>query len=292
MARLNHLPIALLAWAGSVVAAQQAPAPGSDQSIVVTGEKVGKDEIGAFVKGLTQGRTSGDLARFEKAICPLALGLGAEQRRIVEDRIRAVARAVGIAVAKPKCSGNIVLIVADDKRAVLEELRRHYGYVFGDVSGARIRDLIRSPDPVASWQIDGSPMADGRDIPTDFATGIPVNRTTARSSRITTAGYPQFAGAVVIISRDALIGLTTIQLADYVAMRSLTGADPARLGATGPTSILRVMGAPEGTEVPITMTEWDLAFLRGYYHARRNLSTAAQRSSIAESMTLAPRQRN
>jgi hypothetical protein len=287
MSKLNRLSIILFALAGSAVAAQQPP-PSDDSAIVVTGEKISKDDISAFVKGLTKVGSNGQLSRFEHEVCPMALGLGSEQRQIVENRIRAVANAVDIAVGKAKCSPNILLIVAGDKRAVMEELWRHHSYVYGDVSGKHIRDLIRSPDQVAAWQIDGPPMADGKDVPTDLMSGVPINRTTTRGSRLTAAAYPQFAAAVVIVSRDALVGLTTIQLADYAAMRTLTGADPARLAGSGPTSILRVMAAPEGSEVPITMTEWDLAFLRGYYDARRNLTAAAQRSSITEGMTKVP----
>jgi hypothetical protein len=290
MPKLARPLLALLASAAAPAVAQQ-PSPPADQSpIVVTGDKVNDDAIRTFVKDLTRVRSDGQLSRFEHSVCPIALGLTPQQRETVENRVRLVAKEVGIAVGKPKCSANIVLIVASDKHAVMEELRRHYIYIYGDVTGDRIRDLIRSPNPVAAWQIDGPPVADGRDVPTDFGSGLYVNRTTARSSRITAAAYPQFAAAVVVVSRDALAGLTTTQLADYVAIRALTGADPARLGKSGPTTILRAIDAPEGAEVPITMTEWDLAFLRGYYDARRNLTAAAQRSSIAKGMTEAPKQ--
>jgi hypothetical protein len=39
-----------------------------------------------------------------------------------------------------------------------------------------------------------------------------------------------------------------------------------------------------GGEAPITMTTWDYAFLRGFYDARRNLSTSRQRSAIGETI--------
>jgi hypothetical protein len=37
-----------------------------------------------------------------------------------------------------------------------------------------------------------------------------------------------------------------------------------------------------GTEVPITMTPWDLAFLKSLYAAPANISGAAQRTQIRE----------
>ena len=291
MSKLTRSLLVFVASAVSVGAAQQQPSPPADQTpIVVTGDKVSNDAIRTFVRDLTRARSNAQLRRFEHSVCPLALGLPQEQRDVVENRIRLVANEVGISVANPKCAPNLLLIVAADKPAVMEELRRHYVYVYGDVSGNRIRDLIRSPDPVAAWQIDGPPMTDGRDIPTDFGSGLTLNRTTARGSRITAAAYPQFSAAVVIVARDALAGLTTTQLADYVTLRALTGADPARLTKSGPSTILHAIDAPEGSEVPITMTEWDLAFLRGYYDARRNLSPAAQRSAITKTVADAPKQ--
>ena len=48
--------------------------------------------------------------------------------------------------------------------------------------------------------------------------------------------------------------------------------------------ILRVLDAPMGTAVPITLTSWDFGFLRGLYDAQANLRSAAQRSAIGDSM--------
>jgi hypothetical protein len=64
----------------------------------------------------------------------------------------------------------------------------------------------------------------------------------------------------------------------------LTGADPARLAASGAPTILHVLEVPMGGSAPVTMTEWDFAFLRSYYDTRRDLRTASQRSAITDSM--------
>jgi len=277
----------LLASAVSAAAmAQQPPPPGSDQSpIVVTGGKTSKDSVRDFVRDLTPVTSGKGLSHFEHQVCPIVFGLAPHQNDMVEDRIRLVAKTAGIAVGGPKCSPNVVLIVASGKREVLEQLRRHHVDYFGDVSGNRIRELINSPERVLAWQIDGLPAVDGHDIIQDFGSGLLVNHTTARASRITSPAYPQFEAAVVIVEFDALDGLTITQLADYVAVRALTGANPAKLRNSAPPTILRAFDVPIGGEVPITLTEWDLSFLRGYYDARRNISAAAQRSAIAKTIT-------
>jgi len=87
--------------------------------------------------------------------------------------------------------------------------------------------------------------------------------------------------AALVIERRALDGLTTTQLADYAAMRLFARTAPERLaGSTAPT-ILTIIEAPMGSAVPITLTDWDLAFLRGLYASHNNLYAAEHRSRIS-----------
>ena len=284
---------ALVLWASLVAAAaaatRQPPPPDADQSpIVVTGDKASRNSVRDFVRDLTPLR-SGGLGRFEDDVCPIVHGLAPQQNEAVAARIRLVARTAGIDVARPKCSPNVVLIVASGKKTVLTELRRRHIDYFGDVSGNRIRQLINSPEPVLAWQIDGRPMnADGRELPQNA--GRYENHTTARASRLAITDRPQFMASVVVVEFDALEGLSIRQLADYVTLRALTGADPARLRGTVPPTILRAFDTPFGGDVPITLTEWDYAFLRGYYDARRNLNPVAQRGIITKSVADGVRQ--
>ena len=154
------------------------------------------------------------------------------------------------------------------------------------ITDSQIHALEKQLGPAAAWQIQGPPMTeDGKDLDVDPSVGQVVNRTIAGSSRITEPVRPQFDGAMVVVERRALLGLTVTQLADYAAIRLLTGADPSHLGNSGAPTILHVLEVPIGGTAPITMTQWDFAFLRGYYDARRNLHTSAQRSAITDSMT-------
>ena len=221
---IRYLPMVAAFVVSAAAAAQQPPPPADQSEIVVTGQKTSKEAIGRFVRDLTPVGADGRLGRFEHSICPRVFGLAASQKAAVETRIRLVAKAAGIVVSSAKCAPNIVVIVAADKRAVLEELRRHHGDYFGEMSGNQIHKLVTDPAPGAAWQINGPPMsADGKDLYADPGTGVYVNRTFNASSRITVQAYPQFDAAVVIVERQALDGLTTTQLADYAALRSLTG---------------------------------------------------------------------
>jgi len=88
----------------------------------------------------------------------------------------------------------------------------------------------------------------------------------------------------LVVEGGALDGLTTTQFADYAALRVFSGVDPARLTTPGLSTILRLLDAPMGSEVPVTLTNWDLAFLDSLYASDENIRAASQRSEIRDGM--------
>lgn len=265
-------------------ASAQGSAAPEDQAIVVTGQKESRKAIEDFVGALTRIPSYQQLSRFEHSVCPAVYGLAKAQADAIAARMRMVTKAVGVVVGGEHCTPNVLLVATSDKQAFLEELRRHRADDFG-ITDSQIRALEKQPGPGAAWQVQGPPMTeDGMDLDVDPGVGQVVNRTIVGGSRITVPVHPQFDGAVVVVERKALLGLTVTQLADYAAIRALTGADPARLANSGAPTILHVLEVPIGGSAPVTMTAWDFAFLRGYYDARRNLRTAGQRSAITDSI--------
>ena len=274
----------LFAFAAALAAQAPAAAQPTDDAIVVTGQKDTRKAVDDFVRSLTTTTSGGQLSRFEHEVCPAVFGIAKPQADAVANRIRLVAKSVGIVVGGDHCAPNVLLLVTSDKNAFLEELRRHRADDFG-ISGRKLRALEDTPGPAAAWQVKGPAMtADGVDLTEDTTQGVVVNRTVAPSSRITVPVHPQFDASIVVVERRALVGVTTTQLADYTAIRALTGADPARLGNSGAPTILHVLDVPIGGEAPITMTKWDYGFLTSYYDAKRDLATGAQRSAIARGM--------
>ncbi|HEY5721068.1 MAG TPA: hypothetical protein VIT45_01975 [Allosphingosinicella sp.] len=277
------LAAAALAFSGG--ASAQQPAQDADGAeIVVTGnaEEVER-QIKDFVGALTQAPPRSQLSRFESSICPGVAGLPPGQKESVIARMRRVGEAAGLRVGKPGCIPNVMLMVASDKRAFIEALKRKHPYFFDSMPSDELRRLVSEPGPAAAWQIDGPPLsADGTAMATGGGPGAEfyVNRTTRKGSLITASARPQFQAAAVVVEQKALEGLTTIQLADYAAMRAFARTDPARLPETSPPTILKVLEAPMGSEVPLTLTAWDLSFLKGLYAATDNLYAASQRSEI------------
>lgn len=275
----------MLLTALAVMLASPPPATDADEgkTIVVTGERNTEERVREFVGALTWAPAGRRLGRFELPVCAVAVGLAPPQAARLAERMHQVAEAAGIRAGGDKCVANVVVVVASDKAAFMAELYDKHPNYFLPLPRRKIRELVRQTSPATAWQLKGpSYSARGTEIPFDPDLGYYTNRTTEPVSRINNPARPQFDAAVVVVERSALAGLTTTQLADYAALRAFTGADPARLGKSNAPTILRVLDAPMGSEVPITLTEWDLGFLRGYYSSPRNLNTAAQRSSIRE----------
>jgi hypothetical protein len=250
----------------------------NDAPIVVIGQRDIEQQIESFVGALTPASPRGQIARFEAAVCPGAFGIPDAQRDTVRDRIRAVAKEVGLDVAAPGCKPNLLVVVTADKTSFIKALGKDHSYMFGDRTPTQIRKIIAEPGPSAAWQIQTMVNADGRPISNEA--DMPINRSTRTRSRITAAARPAFMAAVVVVENKALDGLTTTQLADYAAMRALARIEPARIDAAAPETILRILDAAADSEVPVTLTQWDFGFLKGLYSSPNNLYAPSQRSEI------------
>ena len=266
---------------GALFAGQAAAAQTASESapIVVEGVADSQKQIDRFIKELTPAPIKGQLSRFETKVCPLSVGLAPERNALVVDRMRHVAAAAGIPVAEPDCRPNIVVIVTNDKATLIERLLRKRSYMFPDSwSMATIHALERDPAPAAAWAIEGVTSAEGQ--PLNYGTEVAVNRTTRAVSRLTPAVRHYFAGAVVVVQANALEGLTTTQLADYAAMRTFVHTDPKLLDASTPGTILTLLDTPMGQAVPLTLTAWDLAFLKSFYQTRPAAWAEYQRAQM------------
>lgn len=279
------LPPRLLLLASGLVAASAAssqPAPQSEP-IVVEGIANSQEQIDRFIKQLTPVPIHGQLSRFETRVCPLSLGLAPGRNALVIDRMRHVAAAAGIPLAAPDCRPNVILIVTSNKAALLERLLQTRSYMFPDSwSVHHIHELERDSARAEAWAIEGVTTADS--APLNYNSEAPLNRTSRAASRLTPAARPYFSASVVVVEANALDGLTTTQLADYAAMRAFVRTDPSKLDASTPASILTLLDTPMGEPVPLTLTAWDMSFLKSFYATRANAYAEYQRAQMKASM--------
>jgi hypothetical protein len=275
-----RVPIALCAlWlAGTPLYAQEEPAASPD--VVVVGDPNLEKRTGAFVNALMPHKPGvHQIARFEKRICPAAVGVTPTQKMLIDKRIREVVAKAGIRVAGAKCMPNLIVIVTDDKRKLTRALgNRHAAYLTG-LSGSDVRRLRDTPGGAIAWRIAGPALT---------ADGAPVyglNRTTRFASRITMPTRPQVAAGVVAIETESIYGLSTRQIADYAVMRTLLGSDPTALAATDVPTILKLFDTPASQASPSEATHWDIEALRAAYASRTGLRAPAERSEVRQRLT-------
>ena len=120
-----RIPILLtaLALCSPAIAAAQAPPP-DNSDIVVEGMRDRAQRLRNFVRDLTPSSplTYNQLARWEVPVCPAAFGLTPAQRAFVVDRMRMLAKAADVPLAKPGCDPNVIVIVTSNKSALLAAL--------------------------------------------------------------------------------------------------------------------------------------------------------------------------
>jgi hypothetical protein len=260
-------------------AAPEAPQPGARGEIVVTGVRTSPRQIERFVAALTPAPVRGQVPRFEETVCPEAMGLTPQHNKAVAARIRSVAAAAGLDLGKAGCKSNVFVVVAQDRNAVVKQIRRKWADPLGD----RPQDP-KASDPAAVLHLEGLLDADG--IPAgvkgneDGRGGYYVVVSTSGTSRIRPLSRPHFLAAAMVVEPAALTGLTTMQLADYAVMRLLARTDPARLETSAAPSILRALEAPIGGEVPVSLTHWDFGFLKALYASGERRYVSQQRAEM------------
>jgi hypothetical protein len=283
MAKMVHrfVLIAGLALANPLIAAQTQPRAGaSEAEIVIEGRKERQRQIRRFVGSLTETHFRGQIPRFEWKVCPVALGMPDDQNRRFVERMRRVARAAGVPLDEPGCAANAIVIVTPEKPATMRMLRREYPELFRTELDERIR-----PDrmaPISAWQVQGRLTQDGLAVPVvhdDMGTYY-RSEVTRASSRISPANRPHFKATVLVAQLDALRGLTLTQFADYAAMRIFAQTDPSRLDRSTVPTILNIIDTPMGAEIPVTLTQWDLSFLRALYGSTVNRYAEQQRQEM------------
>jgi hypothetical protein len=273
----------LAAVAGAVLAAS--PAVAQDDEITVTGREQRAKQIDTFVRALTNVPGRDPLARFDyTTLCPGVTGLAEARNAEITSRMRVVAKAAGINLARAAdCKPNALVIITPEPELMIEALRKAHPIYFKDAAG-RFIDPPKQTGPAIAWHLEGRIDRNGSPVPFNPDTGQFEYNTTLTPSRISATMRPVFLAAVVVIDVDALVGLTPVQVADYAAMRLYTRSDPAKLKASDAPTILTILDAADDAEVPVTLTQWDLAYLKSLYGTAPFRSAATQKGEIKQEL--------
>jgi hypothetical protein len=261
-------------------AAQAAP-PADEQAIVVEGVRDSRRRASDYLDKVLPPAFDEQFGRFEDVLCPRIVGLPDSLRDQVLSRIAEVTSVVKIPASAGKCAPNLFIIVVDDKKALIEGMRRRKeSYLYGLGSG-RIEQLEDGRGPAAAWQLTDVIGADGMPLRVD-GDGFPRLFTTVPPSRQVTTTRKRLLAGVVVVEQRGLTGVTTRQLADFALVRALVPIQSKQRTAPD-SSVLSLFNEGVKPETaPQSLTLWDFAFLKALAATRSDLVADVQRSEIRD----------
>ena len=276
-ANLSRLPLALVAYAALAIApaALQAqssvPEPASisesaaNDPIIISGLREVEREINNFATAISISEAQSPMALYRPGdYCPRVVGLGPARDAAIARRMMEVARAAGVEPADGDCATSALVLFAADPNAMLAQFRRMHPEYFSEINGETIIHQGRD-GPARSWKLLA--RVDRGGVPVDVGVDDGVQYITAyyAMSRLEASSRPVIAMSVLLIDTQAIAGLTVQQLADYAVMRSLTEAEPREMESSRVPTVLRVVEAADSDLIPLSLTNWDLAYIKTRY---------------------------
>jgi len=315
--RFQLIAASLIASLCTVAFAQQG---GGSDVITVRSDPAA---VRQFVSSVAQApQSAGLLARWNQEFCPGVAGATPDVAQAIIDRMARRANAVGLHPGAPGCHANVMIIVSNDSDRVAHDIdqRRHASLIAPNGIDAKtlgeqaLTDFVNTPRPIRWWHVAQVVTADGQVLGDDQASssgdarstfemsqeasmgGGPgsgdaisgVRQTRSDGTRLRSATRQDLNYVLVIVDTRRLGGASVGAVADYVAFVSLAQINPAPVTTTFPT-ILNLFNDENAANRPTGLTQWDLAYLDGLYHATRTARNSRQQEDeIARRMMGAP----
>jgi hypothetical protein len=248
--------------------------------------------------------SDGRLARWDQAICPAVVGLGAEFNAFIVKRIRDVADQVAAHAAPEPCHLNVLVLITPKPDEVTHKLaeykaRQLAGGRWG-IDKAKLETFSASKEPVRWLYLSGVTQTSGGGAATPAAIGAAGDVLSAffgnsalngqpqfdkvTPSRLRPTGDEAFTQALIIVDANRIAGLSAGQVADYLAMASLAHVR-AESSFAGTDTVLNLF-APglDAAHRPAGLTPWDTDYLTALYRSDGQTTFSAQVSHITTRM--------
>jgi hypothetical protein len=267
------LPVVLCALLASGLAAQEPAA--DDQAIIVTGTPDGPSRKEVYDQALDLSRIDPrphsiyqyPLARFERPVCPAVSGLRGDLADEIAGRIRANAERLKVKLAGPHCSPNLLVVFVEDGQSYLGKLERKYPRLFSLVDEAERSELLAGGDPVRVWSNVFPRSLVGTPVYRRGGKWVVPNNKGSKSMML--PSRTDIDSAVVVFDSEAVVGMSTVQLADYATMRGLAHTRPADGGE--PLETILGLFAPDSGWKPDQLTSFDVGYLKSLYWWEANV---------------------
>jgi hypothetical protein len=284
------------------------------ESVTVTATRPHQDAINDFLfSHATPTRMTDKVARWTTPICPQTYGLGPKYAKYVTDRVRGIAANVGAPVSRDgACRPNIQIVFTTTPQVLLDNIRdrqpTYLGYHDNSKQAAKLATFSRA---IQSWyttatgDLTGPPQVDSArgggitvELPSPpptgpggmdgFAQGTFTLNLPSASARTTTGSRlgdgltSSFTNVIIIAEPAKLLDVEIGSLADFIVMLALSQPGPPDQCEALP-SITNLLVKNCANQVA-TITDGDLAYLRGLYKMSLAGTLQMQRSQILYQM--------
>ncbi len=276
--------------------ATQPQKPIEDVTVLGVQDKIIRDFVTSTVAPTNT--LIGQLARWEKGICPVTTGLSPGFNAFVTARVKEVAAQIGAKVeTNSHCKTNVQIIFTPHPQGLLNGIRRKAPGLLGSHYKAEEKDLATARYPIQAWYATAT--ADNRGTLTvddigdisqqcEFRVGKSViNASTCnivRGSRINEGWRSEFANVAVVVDLNKIADTEIGPVADDVAMLALAQIKPSEACRAVPS--ISSLFAPDcdADRRVKALTEYDLAYLRGLYQMDTGLKAGLAQINLADWM--------
>ncbi|MDZ4277033.1 MAG: hypothetical protein U0995_13395 [Erythrobacter sp.] len=253
-----------------------APSPGDEHAIVVTGDREKQDRA---VRDLTRqvtarARIDKPLSRFYQPMCLKIIGIKPDYAGVLAERIEDNARKAGAPIGREGCTPNALLIFTKDGREAVETLRQDEPWLFTGLLDREFTRMMAGNGAAFAWEtvelkgVDGRPIRIQQLEINGSRRDVPINEQ-FQTGRLNPPIRLDTSGSVVLIDIGHIPGKTLVQLADYATVRLISPGEDAPPGVEyGISTILSLFTAPE--IAPPELTRFDMSYLKALYQLRPN----------------------
>jgi hypothetical protein len=227
------------------------------------------------------GKRTGQLGRWNSAICVSTRGLSEGFNDFVSARVQAIASAVAVhlAQAAQNCTPDVLVIFTTEPQKLMDDVAKRHPELLGFHYISEVPKLKVVDRPVQAWYVTATRGSSGVFVVDDIWSTMPSGSV---GSRIYNGLSSYIVFALVVVDTNKVTGYPIGPISDYIAMLSLS---QTRLidGCGELPSILDLM-APACSGKSDSITAGDIAYLRALYTIYLDQDVRQQRSSIEAAM--------
>lgn len=247
-----------------------------------TAEQIAGDNVATFVKSHgNPGKRTGQLGRWDSAVCVSTQGLSKGFTDFVSTRVQAIAAAVNKGLrAAEGCTPNVLVIFTTQPQKLMDDVVKHKPQLLGFHYISEIPKISTVDRPIQAWYVTGSRGRAG-DLEVDDIWGDQPSRTIG--TRLSLGVSSHFIFVLVVVNTNQITDYTIGSLSDYIGMLSLSQIQ--LIDGCGPLpSILDLMAAACNFDKSESITGGDIAYLKALYAINPRKELAMQRSAIEDLM--------